>query len=144
MKRRATTQPPAKIFIDLTSDDHPSTPSAIQIYFNKLKEDARNTGQLEAVQNAEVASEMMNVLLGERFDPEQPVDRTLFLQRMYLCFDSAGVGRLPSFNDLFGVQAERVTDMDDVGARQGNERVIEGETIEAHEGQVCADGNGDA
>jgi len=74
-----------------------------------------------------VANTMMDALLSDGFDPEEPVDHTLFLQRMYLCFDSAGIGRLPSFNDLFGSQVETGIDMyiDDNDTQKDKEQVLE-------------------
>jgi len=79
IKRRATQPLPAKIYIDLTADDQPNTPSASKSYFDKLQEDARNSRQPKVVENAMVAGTMMDALLSDGFDPEEPVDRTLLL-----------------------------------------------------------------
>jgi len=93
-----------------------------------------------------VASTMMDALLSAGFDPEEPVDRTLFLQRMYLCFDSAGIGRLPSFNDLFGSQVETGIDMDidDDNTQKDNEQVLEHQGVEDDNAHARADGNEDS
>jgi len=91
-----------------------------------------------------VASTMMDALLSDGFDPEEPVDRTLFLQRMYLCFDSAMIGRLPSFNDLFGSQVETGIDIDivdDNDMRKDNEEVLEDQVVEDDIAHARADGN---
>ncbi|KAF8414963.1 hypothetical protein EV426DRAFT_710248 [Tirmania nivea] len=76
VKRRAIIQPPpTKIFIDLTNNDNPNMPSDIAIYFEKLKEDARNGDEPDAVEDAQVASDMIKTLLGNGgFNMEDPVD----------------------------------------------------------------------
>ena len=126
--------------------DQPNTPSAIQTYFDKLPEEARNSGQPKVVENAMVASTKMNALLSDGFNQEEPIDHTLFLQRMYLCFDSAGIGRLPSFKDLFGSQVETGIDkdIDDDDMEKDNEQVLEHQGVEDDNAHARADGNGDS
>ena len=93
-----------------------------------------------------VASTMMDALLSDGFDLEELVDRTLFLQWMYLCFDSAGIGRLPSFNDLFGSQVETRIDMDidDDNTQKDKEQVLEHQGVEDDNAHARADRNEDS
>jgi len=93
-----------------------------------------------------VASTKMNALLSDGFNQEEPIDHTLFLQRMYLCFDSAGIGRLPSFKDLFGSQVETGIDkdIDDDDMEKDNEQVLEHQGVEDDNAHARADGNGDS
>jgi len=64
---------------------------------------------------------------------------------MYLCFNSAGIGGLPSFNDLFGSQVETGIDidiLDDNDTRKDNEEDLEDQGVKHDIAHARADGNG--
>jgi len=114
---------------------------------DKLQEDARNSGQPKAVENGIDASIMIDALLSDGFDPEEPVDRISFLKRMYLCFYSARIGRLPSINDLFSSLVETVIDIDIVDnndMQKDNEEVLEDHGVEDDIALASAGRNGDS
>jgi len=55
----------------------------------------------------------MRSILGNNCDPEKPVDRALFLQRIYHCFEAARIGQLPPVNDIFGEDDASGKNMED-------------------------------